>query len=152
MESKSLGKTNLTIPEIGLGTLRYRGGVEPLRKGIRWPGHTEIGMRFHKLVNALFFYLVPTRNKILSLSAGCAVGSRPKHGTCLAPTLPLTLTSTPLPAPTVVPVQVPTSVVDPTPTAIPFPTATPELTPKRVPGTSDRVQKLWARTKGMALP
>ena len=35
MESKSLGKTNLTIPEIGLGTSRYRGGVEPLRKGIR---------------------------------------------------------------------------------------------------------------------
>ena len=35
MESKSLGKTNLTIAEIGLGTSRYRGGVEPLRKGIR---------------------------------------------------------------------------------------------------------------------
>ena len=35
MESKSLGKTNLIIPEIGLDTSRYRGGVAPLRKGIR---------------------------------------------------------------------------------------------------------------------
>ena len=34
MESKPLGKSGETIPEIGLGTSRYRGGVEPLRKGI----------------------------------------------------------------------------------------------------------------------
>ena len=34
MESKQLGNTGIMIPEIGLGTWRYRGGVEPLRKGI----------------------------------------------------------------------------------------------------------------------
>ena len=34
MESRPLGKSGETIPEIGLGTSRYRGGVEPLRKGI----------------------------------------------------------------------------------------------------------------------
>jgi len=34
METKELGNTGVTIPEIGLGTWRYRGGVEPLRKGI----------------------------------------------------------------------------------------------------------------------
>lgn len=34
METKPLGDTGEMIPEIGLGTWRYRGGVEPLRKGI----------------------------------------------------------------------------------------------------------------------
>lgn len=34
MELKELGSTGVMIPEIGLGTWRYRGGVEPLRKGI----------------------------------------------------------------------------------------------------------------------
>lgn len=34
MELKELGRTGVMIPEIGLGTWRYRGGVEPLRKGI----------------------------------------------------------------------------------------------------------------------
>jgi len=34
MEMKELGNTGVMIPEIGLGTWRYRGGVEPLRKGI----------------------------------------------------------------------------------------------------------------------
>ncbi|MEW6145465.1 MAG: aldo/keto reductase [Thermodesulfobacteriota bacterium] len=34
MELKELGNTGVMIPEIGLGTWRYRGGVEPLRKGI----------------------------------------------------------------------------------------------------------------------
>ena len=34
MEYRPLGKTGETIAEIGLGTSRYRGGVEPLRKGI----------------------------------------------------------------------------------------------------------------------
>jgi diketogulonate reductase-like aldo/keto reductase len=31
---KSLGKTGLSIPEIGLGTWDYRGGAAPLRKGL----------------------------------------------------------------------------------------------------------------------
>jgi len=34
MELKELGRTGVMIPEIGLGTWRYRGGIEPLRKGI----------------------------------------------------------------------------------------------------------------------
>jgi diketogulonate reductase-like aldo/keto reductase len=34
MEQKPLGKTDVRIPEIGLGTWVYAGGVEPLRKGI----------------------------------------------------------------------------------------------------------------------
>lgn len=34
MELKELGETGVMVPEIGLGTWRYRGGVEPLRKGI----------------------------------------------------------------------------------------------------------------------
>lgn len=34
MELKPLGKTSVMIPEIGLGTWNYSGGVEPLRKGI----------------------------------------------------------------------------------------------------------------------
>jgi len=34
MELKELGKTGVMIPEIGLGTWRYRGGAEPLREGI----------------------------------------------------------------------------------------------------------------------
>jgi diketogulonate reductase-like aldo/keto reductase len=34
MELKELGKTGVMIPEIGLGTWRYRGGIEPLKKGI----------------------------------------------------------------------------------------------------------------------
>jgi diketogulonate reductase-like aldo/keto reductase len=34
MELRSLGNTNVMIPEIGLGVWKYRGGVEPLRRGI----------------------------------------------------------------------------------------------------------------------
>ena len=34
MESKKLGNTQVQIPEIGLGTWRYRGGTEPLIRGI----------------------------------------------------------------------------------------------------------------------
>ena len=34
MNYKQLGNTDIKIPEIGLGTWNYRGGVEPLRKGI----------------------------------------------------------------------------------------------------------------------
>jgi diketogulonate reductase-like aldo/keto reductase len=34
MELKQLGNTKVMIPEIGLGLWKYRGGVEPLRRGI----------------------------------------------------------------------------------------------------------------------
>jgi len=34
MELKQLGATGVMVPEIGLGTWKYRGGVEPLRRGI----------------------------------------------------------------------------------------------------------------------
>lgn len=34
MDSKSIGKTGETISEIGLGSSQYRGGVEPLRRGV----------------------------------------------------------------------------------------------------------------------
>jgi diketogulonate reductase-like aldo/keto reductase len=34
MELKELGKTGVMLPEIGLGTAGYTGGVEPLRRGI----------------------------------------------------------------------------------------------------------------------
>ena len=34
MEYKELGRTGVMIPEVGLGTWKYRGGPEPLRRGI----------------------------------------------------------------------------------------------------------------------
>ena len=34
MEYKQLGNTEVMIPEIGLGAWKYKGGVEPLRRGI----------------------------------------------------------------------------------------------------------------------
>jgi diketogulonate reductase-like aldo/keto reductase len=34
MELKELGNTGVMLPEIGLGTWKYTGGVEPLRRGI----------------------------------------------------------------------------------------------------------------------
>jgi diketogulonate reductase-like aldo/keto reductase len=34
MELKRLGNTNIMVPEIGLGVWKYRGGVEPLCRGI----------------------------------------------------------------------------------------------------------------------
>jgi diketogulonate reductase-like aldo/keto reductase len=34
MELKELGNTGVMVPEVGLGTARYTGGVEPLRRGI----------------------------------------------------------------------------------------------------------------------
>ncbi|HKD65229.1 MAG TPA: aldo/keto reductase [Candidatus Binataceae bacterium] len=34
METKELGNTGVIVPEIGIGVWRYRGGAEPLRRGI----------------------------------------------------------------------------------------------------------------------
>src|SRR5215510_14066147 len=34
MELRQLGNTGVMVPEVGLGTWKYRGGVEPLRRGI----------------------------------------------------------------------------------------------------------------------
>src|SRR5215510_13898289 len=34
MELQPFGNTGVMVPEIGLGTWKYRGGVEPLRRGI----------------------------------------------------------------------------------------------------------------------
>ncbi len=34
IQLKELGGTGVMVPEIGLGTWKYRGGVEPLRRGI----------------------------------------------------------------------------------------------------------------------
>ena len=34
IEPKQLGNTGVMVPEIGLGTWKYRGGIEPLRRGI----------------------------------------------------------------------------------------------------------------------
>ncbi len=34
MEMKRLGNVNVRVPEIGLGVWKYKGGVEPLRKGV----------------------------------------------------------------------------------------------------------------------
>ena len=34
MEYRELGRTGVSIPEIGLGVWQYRGGVEPLRRGV----------------------------------------------------------------------------------------------------------------------
>jgi diketogulonate reductase-like aldo/keto reductase len=34
MELKQLGNTGIMVPEIGLGVWKYRGGMEPLRRGI----------------------------------------------------------------------------------------------------------------------
>ncbi|MGO9060891.1 MAG: aldo/keto reductase [Candidatus Binataceae bacterium] len=34
MELKQLGNTGVMLPEIGIGVWRYRGGVEPLRRGV----------------------------------------------------------------------------------------------------------------------
>jgi diketogulonate reductase-like aldo/keto reductase len=34
MELKELGNTEVMVPEVGLGTARYTGGVEPLRRGV----------------------------------------------------------------------------------------------------------------------
>src|SRR5205085_8441183 len=40
MELQQLGNTGVMVSEIGLGTWKYRGGVEPLRRGI------ELGITF----------------------------------------------------------------------------------------------------------
>mgnify|MGYP000049358333 CR=1 FL=1 len=34
MEYKQLGNTDVMVPELGLGAWKYKGGVEPLRRGI----------------------------------------------------------------------------------------------------------------------
>ena len=34
MEFREQGKTGVKLPEIGLGTWQYSGGLEPLRKGV----------------------------------------------------------------------------------------------------------------------
>jgi diketogulonate reductase-like aldo/keto reductase len=34
MELKELGNTRVMVPEIGLGTWKYSGGIDPLRRGI----------------------------------------------------------------------------------------------------------------------
>jgi diketogulonate reductase-like aldo/keto reductase len=39
MELQKLGNTDIDIPEVGLGAWKYRGGVEPLRRGIDLGAH-----------------------------------------------------------------------------------------------------------------
>jgi diketogulonate reductase-like aldo/keto reductase len=34
MELKELGDSGVMVPEIGVGTWKYTGGIEPLRRGI----------------------------------------------------------------------------------------------------------------------
>ena len=34
MELKELGNIGVMVPEVGLGTARYTGGAEPLRRGV----------------------------------------------------------------------------------------------------------------------
>ena len=69
MEYRELGATGVMIPEVGLGTWKYRGGPEPLRRGIELgatlidtaemyrtedavgaghPGHPRPGVRRHQ--------------------------------------------------------------------------------------------------------
>lgn len=47
MNQKELGETGIWLPEIGLGTSKYQGGVEPLRRGI------DLGVR---LIDTAEFY------------------------------------------------------------------------------------------------
>ena len=44
MGYKRLGSTDVMVPEIGLGTWSYHGGVEPLRRGV------ELGAQVHWVV------------------------------------------------------------------------------------------------------
>lgn len=53
MEVKPLGNTGVMVPEIGLGTWNYKGGVEPLRRGIElgaWFIDTAEGYRTEGVV------------------------------------------------------------------------------------------------------
>ena len=34
MELKELGGTGVMVPEVGVGTWQYRGGIQPLRTGL----------------------------------------------------------------------------------------------------------------------
>jgi aryl-alcohol dehydrogenase-like predicted oxidoreductase len=36
MELKELGDSGVMVPEIGVGTWKYTGGIEPLRRGLHW--------------------------------------------------------------------------------------------------------------------
>ena len=65
MEMKELGNTGVMVPEIGLGTWKYRGGNDPLRKGIElgatlidtaemYRNETEVGQAITGLRNEVF--------------------------------------------------------------------------------------------------
>ena len=65
MQYQELGKTGVLVPEIGLGTWRYTGGSEPLRRGIELGANLIDTAEMYRTEDAVGEAIVGIRDEVL---------------------------------------------------------------------------------------
>ena len=81
MEYRELGSTGEMVPEIGLGTWKYSGGVEPLRKGIDLGANLIDTAEMYKTEDAVGEAIKDLRNNVFLATK--VLGSNLRHDALL---------------------------------------------------------------------
>ncbi len=81
MEYRELGSTGVMAPEIGLGTWKYRGGVEPLRRGIELGANLIDTAEMYKTEDAVGEAIKGRRDKVFLATK--VLGSNLRHDSVL---------------------------------------------------------------------
>lgn len=77
MEYRELGSTGEMAPEIGLGTWKYRGGSEPLQKGIELGAYLIDTAEMYKMEDAVGVAIKDHRDKVFLATK--VLGSNLRH-------------------------------------------------------------------------
>ena len=81
MEYRELGSTGEMVPEIGLGTWKYRGGSEPLRKGLELGAYLIDTAEMYKTEDAVGVAIKDHRDKVFLATK--VLGSNLRHDAVL---------------------------------------------------------------------
>jgi len=81
LEYRELGSTGEMVPEIGLGTWKYRGGSEPLRKGIELGAYLIDTAEMYKTEDAVGVAIKDHRDKVFLATK--VLGSNLRHDAVL---------------------------------------------------------------------